>query len=152
MKKPPIRREISIDAPPDIVFGFFTDPAKFILWLGRVVELDPRPGGVFRVDVNGRDVVRGEFVEVVPPRRVVFTWGWEGDGAAVGSGSTRVEVSLEPERNGGTRVRLTHSGLPEPARGGHDEGWIHYLARLRVAAAGGDPGPDSLGTLETRHG
>jgi uncharacterized protein YndB with AHSA1/START domain len=150
--RPSIRREMSIDAPPDVVFAFFTDPAKFILWLGQVAELDARPGGVFRVHVNGRDVVRGTFLEVVPPRRVVFTWGWEGRESVVPPGSTRVEVSLEPEGTGGTRVRLTHSGLPEPSRSGHDEGWVHYLARLRTAAAGGHPEPDPLGTLETKHG
>src|SRR5215471_4541703 len=150
LKKPqPIRREVMIDAPPDVVFSFFTDPAKFILWLGRVAELDARPGGLFRVNVNGRDVVRGTFLEVVPPRRVVFTWGWEGKESAVPPGSTRVEITLAPEGAGGTRLRLTHTGLPEPSRGGHDEGWVHYLARLGVAAPGGDPGPDPLGTLET---
>ena len=153
MKKPqPIRREVMIDAPPDVVFSFFTDPAKFILWLGRVAELDARPGGLFRVNVNGRDVVRGTFLEVVPPRRVVFTWGWEGKESAVPPGSTRVEVTLAPEGAGGTRLALTHSGLPEPSESGHDAGWVHYLARLGVAAAKGDPGPDPLGTLETKHG
>ena len=153
MKKlPPIHREVSIDAPPDVVFAFFTDPAKFILWLGRVAELDARPGGVFRVNVNGRDIVRGTFLEVVFPRRVVFTWGWEGKESIVPPGSTRVEIALEPEGVGRTRLRLTHSGLPEPSRRGHEEGWIHYLARLGVAAAGGNLEPDPLGTPETKHG
>jgi uncharacterized protein YndB with AHSA1/START domain len=55
--------------------------------------LDPRPGGTFRVEANGRDVVIGEYVEVDPPHRVVFTWGFEGADPFVAPGSTRVEDS-----------------------------------------------------------
>jgi uncharacterized protein YndB with AHSA1/START domain len=53
----PIVKDIRIDAPPEIVFEFLTNPAKLIRWLGLKAELDPRPGGIFRVDPNGRDVV-----------------------------------------------------------------------------------------------
>ena len=44
--------------------------------MGRAAELDPRPGATSRVDINCRDVARGEYVELDRPRRVVFTWGW----------------------------------------------------------------------------
>jgi uncharacterized protein YndB with AHSA1/START domain len=83
----------------------------------------------------------GEFVEVDPPRRLVFTWGWTHDDA-VAPGSTRVVVTLEAE-NGGTRVVLRHHGLPdEPQLTHHREGWELYLGRLAVRVAGGDPGAD----------
>jgi hypothetical protein len=56
-------------------------------------------------------------------------------------------VSLEPEGEG-TRVRLTHRRVPDPAAGFHTMGWTHYFGRLAIAASGADPGPDPLpGTL-----
>jgi uncharacterized protein YndB with AHSA1/START domain len=130
--------EIRVEAPPEAVFPFFTDPSQYVRWKGRSADLEPEPGGRYRVDIDG-DVVAGEFVEVNPPRRVVFTWGWEGGPLA--PGSTTVEVDLVPEGDG-TLVRLTHRGLPEEAKGEHAAGWDHFLPRLAEVAAGGDPGPD----------
>ncbi|HET9162883.1 MAG TPA: SRPBCC domain-containing protein [Solirubrobacterales bacterium] len=60
--------ETRIAASPETVFDFFTDPDKMIQWMGRSAELDPRPGGAFRCDINGRDVAGDEYVEVDPPR------------------------------------------------------------------------------------
>lgn len=91
--------------------------------------------------MNGRDIERGEFVEVVPYSRIVFSFGWEAGGAPVPPGSSTVEVELVPDGDG-TIVRVKHSGLPAEAREAHTRGWAHYLARLAIAAAGGDPGPD----------
>jgi uncharacterized protein YndB with AHSA1/START domain len=145
-------KEIEIDAPPEVVFAYLTDPAKMVQWLGLGAELEPRPGGIFRVDPNGHDVLRGTFVEVVPYSRVVFTWGYEDPSHRVPAGSTLVTIELTPQ-GAGTRLRLVHSDLPEgPARDGHDQGWTHYLARLAVAAAGGDPGGDRLADPAVRHG
>jgi uncharacterized protein YndB with AHSA1/START domain len=93
------------------------------------------------VDVNGRNIAQGEYIEVVPNSRVVFSWGWEGDGSPLPPGASTVEVTLEPDGEG-TIVRLRHLGLPGDQRDAHSEGWDHYLARLVVAGAGGDPGPD----------
>ena len=134
-------REIRIEATPETIFPFFTDPEKMLRWMGVSADLDPRPGGLYHCDVNGNDVARGEYVSIEPPHRIVFTWGWEGDGHPVPPGSSTVEVTLTPDGEG-TLVRLTHSDLPEPTQGQHAEGWEHYLARLAVAAAGGDAGRD----------
>lgn len=136
-----VEREILVDAPPDVVFEHFVDPVLMCRWKGVTAELDPRPGGVYRVNVTGRDVASGTYVEVVPYTRVVFTWGWEGPDSALPPGSSTVEVTLRPA-GGGTLVRLRHTGLPTAQRGGHTEGWDHFLPRLQTAAAGGDPGPD----------
>ena len=68
-----VEREVRIAARPETIFPFFTDPAKMVRWKGVHATLDPRPGGIYRVDVTGRDVARGEYVEVVPYTRVVFT-------------------------------------------------------------------------------
>jgi uncharacterized protein YndB with AHSA1/START domain len=139
-----VEHEVRIDARPETVFAFFTDPARMVRWMGTEATLDPRPGGVCRVGMT-RDfaeaVVRGEFVEVVPYSRVVFTWGWEVDLFAVPPASTRVEVSLVPD-GGATVVRIAHSELPEVGVAFHEAGWKHYAERLKVVAEGGDPGPD----------
>ncbi len=57
-------------------------------------------------------------------------------------GSSLVEIDLL-DRDGGTLVRMTHTGLPNTAEcEGHTKGWAYYLGRLGVAAAGGNPGVD----------
>jgi len=136
-----LEREIRIAARPETVFAFFTDPVKLIRWKGIKATLDPRPGGIYRVDLNGRDVARGEYLEITPYSRVVFTWGWEGEGSPLPPGASTVEISLIAEGEG-TVVRLRHLGLPDNQRGAHAEGWDHFLPRLITSAEGRDPGPD----------
>jgi uncharacterized protein YndB with AHSA1/START domain len=146
-----LEREIRIAARPEIVFSFFVDPAKMARWKGLRATLDPRPGGVYRVDINGRDVARGEYLEVTPHNRIVFTWGWEGDGSPLPPGASTVEVSLAPDGDG-TIVRLRHLGLPNPPLFElHAAGWDHYLPRLMAACEGRDPGPDPRATLTIQH-
>jgi uncharacterized protein YndB with AHSA1/START domain len=140
-----IEREIRIAASPETVFDYFVDPDKMVEWKGRKAELDPRPGGLYRVDINDQAVVRGEYVEIDAPSRVVFTWGWEGTSNPVPPGSSRVEISLQPDGDG-TLVRLRHLDLPEAEREIHGHGWDHYLSRLAQAAAGKDPGSDPNAT------
>ena len=133
---------IRIEAQPDTVFRYFIDPARMCAWMGVAAELDPRPGGRFRINVTGGDIAVGEYVEIVPLQRVVWSWGWEGtDGTP--PWSSVVEVTLTPDGEA-TVVHLRHSGLPdEDSRSNHRKGWTHYTARLAIAATGGDPGPDS---------
>jgi uncharacterized protein YndB with AHSA1/START domain len=133
--------ERRIKARPPTVFSFFTDRDRWLSWQGVAAEIDPRPGGVFRMNVRGDGWVRGSFVLVDPYERVVFTWGWEGN-EAVPPGSSTVEVTLRADGEDGTWLRLIHSGLPLPALDIHREGWNHFLDRLTIRAAGGDPGPD----------
>ena len=136
-----IVREVRIAAPPADVFPFFTDPSKMIVWKAVEATLDPRPGGIFRIDVTGRDVALGEYVEIDPPRRVVFTFGWEAESSPAPPGSTTVEVTLVPDGDG-TLLRLVHRGVPDEIRAGSTSGWDHYLPRLVTAVEGGEPGPD----------
>lgn len=137
----PLEREVRVEAPPEVVFKFFVDPDQMVRWKGVDATLDPRPGGVYRVNVTGTHVARGEYVEVVPNERVVFTWGWEDEGNPVPPGASTVEVTLVPDGRA-TIVRLRHFGLPGGPEDQHADGWEHYLARLVVAGAGGDAGPD----------
>ncbi len=136
-----VEREVRIAASPETIFPFFADVTKMTRWKGKSAALDARPGGLYRVDVNGRDTARGEYVEITPFTRVVFTWGWEGEGHPVPPGSTTVEISLTPDGDE-TLVRLRHYGLAAEHQQQHAEGWTHYLGRLIQAAEGSDPGPD----------
>ena len=135
-----VEREVRVDAPPETVFSFFTDPVQMTKWKGQSATLDPRPGGIYRVVMSENDVARGEYVEVVPYTRVVFTWGWEGEGNPLPPGSSTVEVSFTPDGDG-TIVRLRHFGLAPELRHVHADGWALYLPRLPLAAIGQDPGP-----------
>lgn len=147
----PLVKEVFIDAPPDEVFPYLVEGQKYLLWMGTDVDLDPRPGGTFRLIPNGRDVIEGEYLEVDPPRRVVFTWGFAQPGHEVPPGSTRVEIELTPQGNG-TLLRLTHHGLSGSWRERHARGWDHYLGRLRTVAEGREPPPDSFADPGHRHG
>ena len=134
-------REIMIDATPETIWPFLTEPDKHIEWNGTEAEIDPRPGGIYRVLTKGEHLGVGEYVEVVPLEKVLFTFGWEQEGNPITPGSTTIEITLHPEGDK-TRVRLVHRGLPEDAVSDHTSGWGHYLGRLATAASGGNPGPD----------
>jgi uncharacterized protein YndB with AHSA1/START domain len=139
-----LEREVRIAASPETVFSYFTDPEKLLRWWGIAAAIEPRPGGGFRVDINGRNVASGRYLEIEPPRRIVLSWGWEGAGHPIPPGSTRVEIDFIPVAapDGGTLLRLRHLGLPADSVADHRSGWQHYGERLALAAAGRDPGPD----------
>ncbi|HEY1745942.1 MAG TPA: SRPBCC domain-containing protein [Xanthobacteraceae bacterium] len=139
-----VQREVQIAAPRATVFAFLTDPERILSWLGTEAETEPHPGGIYLVKGVAGDparVARGAFREVVPVHRLAYSFGWDA-GKEVPPGSSLVEIDLA-ERDGGTLVRLTHSGLPNAAQcAAHDAGWGYYMNRLAVAAAGGNPGTD----------
>jgi uncharacterized protein YndB with AHSA1/START domain len=147
----PLIKTVDIEAPCEFVFDFIMMPGNMVRWIGVDAELEPRPGGLVRIDPNGRDVIRGEVLEIVRPTRIVFTWGWERGHARVPAGSTVVEITLAPLARG-TRLTLIHRNLPAEARDSHEAGWSHYLGRLKIVAEGGDPGPDPLADPSIRHG
>jgi uncharacterized protein YndB with AHSA1/START domain len=139
-----VQREVQITAPPATVFAFLTDPEKILSWMGTEVTSEAHPNGLYLLKGVGgarARTARGEFREVVPVHRLAYSFGWDGD-EEVPPGSSLVEIDLV-DRNGGTLLRMTHSGLPNAAQcAGHDRGWAHYLGRLAIAAAGRDPGVD----------
>ena len=135
-------REIVIDATPETIWPFLTDPSKHLEWMGTVAAIDPRLGGEYRVLVRGENPAVGEYVEVVPNEKVAFTFGWDKPDHPILPYSTTVEITLHPEGDK-TRVRLVHRGLPDDAVADHTKGWDHYLGRLATAATGGDAGPDN---------
>jgi uncharacterized protein YndB with AHSA1/START domain len=133
-----VELQVRLSGSPEEVFLYLTEPERYVMWQGVKAELDPRPGGVYRVWMDADTVASGEFVEVVAAHRVVFTWGWEGD-RGVPPGSSTVEVTLEPDGDG-TVLSLRHTGLPDgEAAALHEEGWRLFTAQLAVAMRGADP-------------
>lgn len=133
-----------IAAPPDLVYAFFTDAERWARWQGTAATLDARPGGQLRIAMgNAPDAgAVGEFVELVPYSRIVFTWGWiDAPFGNVPPGSTLVQVDLTPDGDC-TLLRLTHRGLPAELADIHAEGWRRYIERLDLAVGGVDPGPE----------
>ena len=136
-----IERTISIAATPETVWAFLVDPDKATRWMGMKADFDPQPGGVYRCDVIPGHTAQGEFVELDPPHKLVFTWGWENN-EGVPPGSSTIEIELTPQGEG-TSLRFVHRDLPSAeAAKSHTHGWDHYLPRLEIAAGGGDPGED----------
>lgn len=128
-----------INAPRDRVYAAWTDAAQMKQWFGpenvrtREIVADTRVGGTFRWDLTspeGEDVTMlGEYRELVPGRKIVFTWQWQDD-AEWENHVSIVTVELS-DRDGGTELRLIHEKLPsEASRGRHNEGWSSLLDKL----------------------
>jgi uncharacterized protein YndB with AHSA1/START domain len=128
-----------IKAPRDRVYAAWTDPAQLKQWFGpekvqtRDLIAEARTGGKFRWDLTNPEgenmTMQGEFLELQPGRKVVFTWQWEDDENWENHTSI-VTVELE-DADGGTELRLRHEQLPnEESRDGHNGGWNSALDKL----------------------
>ena len=139
------RDSVEIAVPPEVVFEYLTTAAGLTAWLGEYAELEPSPGGRFAVDIAGHPI-RGQYLAVDRPHRVVVSWGVAGS-EQLPAGASTVEFRLVPLA-AGTRIELTHADLPETELRGHADGWTHFLPRLATAGAGGVPGPDNWRPLD----
>ena len=128
-----------IKAPRERVYAAWTDPAQLKRWFGpenvqtRDLTADARVGGKFRWDIIDPDgdemTVHGEYRELQPNRKIVFTWQWDDDEVWENHASI-VSVELD-DVDGGTELRLTHEQLPsEQSRDGHTRGWNSALDKL----------------------
>jgi len=121
-----LERAVVIHATPETVFRFFTDSERFAKWWGGGSTIEARAGGAIHIVHPGGAESRGEVLEVDPPKRIVFTYGFE-SGTPIRSGSSRVTITLTPER-AGTRLRLVHEFADEQARNEHVQGWRFQLS------------------------
>lgn len=130
-----IVKEIQIDAPPEVVFGFFTEAEKLTRWFCSEATTDPRPGGINHQTHPGPDsgrlfYMRGEFVEVEFPNRLSFTFDFLDENGEHEPDPGLVEVELTPV-DGGTALKLTHSGRFTDEQKREDSGgWDFHLANL----------------------
>jgi uncharacterized protein YndB with AHSA1/START domain len=140
-KHPAITLRLSrrFSAPREKVFRAWTQPEALKKWwcpggwAPAEIEVDLRVGGSYRIGMRrlpgGSPVyVRGEFLEVRPPERLVYTWRW--DGALAGLRETRVTVEFL-DAGEATEVVLTHEHFPDPqAWHQHRHGWIAACDRM----------------------
>jgi uncharacterized protein YndB with AHSA1/START domain len=131
-----------IKAPRDLVYAAWTNPDELKEWFGpegvktRAIVVDTREGGIFRwdlIDTEGDEMtIRGEFREVDPGRKIVFTWQFEGDAKWKDHVSV-VTVEFNDAGEDETEVRLRHEQLPdEDSRDKHTEGWINVFDKLET--------------------
>jgi uncharacterized protein YndB with AHSA1/START domain len=110
------------------VWRALTEPAELGAWFWpfpTAVELDPRPGGRFRLDAPARAMGVTGTIAAAAEQRLETSWRWDGE-----EGETHVGFAVEPS-GAGTRVRVTHTGFPDDAtRDDHIQGWNDCLARL----------------------
>jgi uncharacterized protein YndB with AHSA1/START domain len=135
--------EISVVLPvsPEDAFALLTEPERLRRWKTVSARVDLRAGGSYRWTIIPGHAVRGTFIEVEKGRRLVFGWGWEGS-PDLGPDASTVTVTFEPTE-GGTLVRLVHTGLSVEQAASHLEGWRHFFDRLAIAAVDGDAGADA---------
>jgi uncharacterized protein YndB with AHSA1/START domain len=128
-----------INVPANRVYDAWTDPAQLRQWFGpenvrtRKITADVRVGGNYRWDLTspeGEEMSAfGEYKELIPGKKIVFTWQWDDDEAWENRTSV-VTIELF-ERRGRTELRLRHEQLPsEESRDRHNEGWNSLLDRL----------------------
>ncbi len=141
--------EVRLPVTPEKAFEMFVDPARLVRWIGISAELEPRPGGRFRVEVMPGQFCEGRYEVVDPPHRLVFTWGWADQSVGAPPGASQVEVTFTPAGEG-TALQLVHRGLGAHARPLHDDGWTRFLDRLGAVIAGRDPAPYPTETPEER--
>jgi uncharacterized protein YndB with AHSA1/START domain len=130
------------DAPPERLFNAWLEREEWQAWIGpkgvncEVPLLEPWVGGRYRITMrlsDGRVIpVSGVFKTIERPRRLVFTWGWEGDA----SRQSLVALSFR-DLNGKTELTLRQEGLESiSSRDDHREGWNSALDKL-VECVGG---------------
>ena len=119
-------RTVAIQATPETVFGFFTESARWAKWWGAGSTIDAQPGGRVLIRHPGGTETVGEVIEVQPPERIVFTYGYA-SGKPIPPGGSVVTVRLEPDGTG-TRLHLAHQFADAEARDIHVQGWRFQLS------------------------
>src|SRR5688500_12605636 len=136
-KLPPLphslERTVLIQAPPETVFRFFQDSARWAKWWGAGSSIEPSVGGDIHIKHPGGVESAGKILEIHPPSKLVFTYGFV-SGDPIPVGSSRVTIELKPER-GATRLTLTHDLADAKVRDEHVQGWRFQLSLFANAVA-----------------
>ena len=139
LTKPSLTLKRRLKAAPSQVFAAWTDPQKIVHWFGPNetvagsvrAKMDVRPGGSyqmnFQTDDGEKHQVGGVYREVVPNRKLAFSWAWQ----STPERESLVTIELDPVTEG-TMLTLTHEQFfDEKARDDHGRGWNVALDRLQ---------------------
>lgn len=122
-----------IDAEPEVLFRFLTEPERLTRWMCSEATTDPRPGGInhqTHVEKNGKQhLMRSEFIEVEFPRLVSFTFDFLDEKGNHRENPGIVTIELAPAGSG-TDLKLTHSGITDAQWNGTYGGWDTHLDKL----------------------
>ena len=118
-----ITKELWINVPVEDVYRCFTEETSMLTWHGKEVELNPVPGGIYRVVFENGDVILGEFLEVIPCKKLWYK-------ADYGAVSTKVEVHFVSE-NEGTTIKLRQEFLSSRDSSTFNAGWDYFLRILK---------------------
>lgn len=122
-----LERTVLIRAPREAVFRYFTDSERFASWWGPGSAIDCRPDGRVHIRYPGGVIASGKVVEVDPPRRLVFTYGYEGKDKPIAPGGSLLTIELS-ELPDGTKVHLRHDVPTAAVRDEHTQGWRYQLS------------------------
>lgn len=140
-----VQVSVTINAEPSTVWKFLSEGNKVLAWMTYIPgapipegsRFEPRPGGAVHIIFPNGGRAIGSVLELVPHKKLVFTWGYDPDVAktGLGPGTCRVEIALLAIAEG-TRVTLTHTGpMSSDLARGHEAGWRHYLSQLALQSA-----------------
>jgi uncharacterized protein YndB with AHSA1/START domain len=121
-----LERTILIEASRDIVFSYFTDSGRWARWWGTGSTIDARAGGAVEIVHPGGVRVAGEILEINPPARLVFTFGYV-SGTPMPVGASVVTIQLDDDA-AGTRLNLSHVFTDEKMRDEMVQGWRFHLS------------------------
>jgi len=122
-------RSLLIQARRETVFRFFTDSARWASWWGPGSTIDARPGGRVVIKYPGGVEANGEIIEVAPPERLTFTYGYA-TGTPIAPGASLVTITLAAAGANGrdTRLNLSHEFSDAAVRDQHVQGWRYQLS------------------------
>ena len=121
-----LERIVTIQADRQTVFRFFTDPARWASWWGAGSTIDARPGGALLIRYPDGTEAVGDIVEVAPPERIVFTYGYA-SGKPIPPRSSLVTIRLDKD-GAATRLHFMHQFAEEHVRDEHVQGWRFQLS------------------------
>jgi uncharacterized protein YndB with AHSA1/START domain len=127
-----ITKSVLIDAPASVIFKALTDENELVQWMPKRAKMDARVGGeyefnFYRASDHSETIAKGKIVELVPNRRVVYTFASSMGG--LGPNPSLLTWTIEESSGGKTLVTLVHSGIPEKSFNLF-VGWGFYLDQL----------------------
>ncbi|NET34403.1 MAG: SRPBCC domain-containing protein [Cyanothece sp. SIO1E1] len=123
MKTNSIHKEIWINAPIERAFASFTDAEAMLAWHGKEIEVNPVPGGIYKVTFEDGTTILGEYKEVSPHSRVIYSANYNGV-------DSLITIDFLP-RDGGTLIKLQQEFDPEQVTSSFDHGWNYFLQILQ---------------------